>query len=122
MDSMAAFAMAQAHRGCEKKVFDWDKAAEIIKERKPQDAVAGLKEDMEWTCAPIYEDGQPVCNGETYLASNWATPVLELFFKKDGETKYTVETLECYVMESQTQWNAETQWPLSSVKILFDFE
>ena len=35
-------------------VFDWDKAAEIIKKRKPTYAAAGLRQDWENTGGLIY--------------------------------------------------------------------
>ena len=34
MNTIAAFAMGEAYRGSELKVFDWDKAAKLIKESK----------------------------------------------------------------------------------------
>lgn len=55
MNTMAAFAMGEANRGKERMVFDWDKAAEIIRDRKPKWAIAGLQRDMEWTSGMIYE-------------------------------------------------------------------
>lgn len=45
MNTIAAFIMGEANRGNELKVFDWDKAARLIKERKPDYASAGLDED-----------------------------------------------------------------------------
>ena len=33
------------NRGNEMKVFDWDKAAQLIKEHNPKEAIAGLSED-----------------------------------------------------------------------------
>lgn len=108
MDTMMAFAMGEANRGREMKVFDWDKAAKLIAERKPEYAEAGLFEDWEWTGGTIYEDGEPVFNEYTYLASTWATPVLKL----DGEI------IDCYVMESETEYDSDTKWSESALKIL----
>ena len=42
MNTWAAFAMGEANRGKEMMVFDWDKAARLIGERKPECASAGL--------------------------------------------------------------------------------
>lgn len=42
MDTMSAFAKGEANRGKELMVFDWDKAAQLISERKPSVASAGL--------------------------------------------------------------------------------
>jgi hypothetical protein len=48
MDTMRAFAMGEANRGKELKVFDWEKAARLIRERSPESVWAGLSGD--WEC------------------------------------------------------------------------
>lgn len=70
-------------RGARQMVFDWHKAARLIRERKPGRAGAGLHADWEWTGGDIYRDGAPVPRGETYtyLSSNHCTPEIEI----DGE-------------------------------------
>lgn len=110
MDTMLAFAMGEANRGKEKKVFDWDKAAKLIKNSKCDYAAAGLAEDWEYTGDTIYKDGKPYIDkySTIYLASTWATPVLII----DGD-----ET-DCYIMEHETKWNADTKWPKSALDIL----
>lgn len=109
MDTMSAFMMGVINRGKEPKVFDWDKAAQILRERKAQYAEAGLLDDWECTGGTILEDGKPVKNSYTYLASKWATPALEL---EDGET------IECYRMQSEVPiWDAHTRWPKSALAI-----
>lgn len=108
MDITMAFAMGAANRGKEMKVFDWDKAARLIVEHKPNVASAGLGGDWEWTGGTIYENGKPDKKSYTYLASTWATPEIEL----DGEL------FDCYVMESKTEWDAHTKWPKSALAIL----
>lgn len=108
MDSIAAFAMGVANRDRELMVFDWNKAAMLIKQHKPVKAEAGLKGDLEWTGGTIWRDDKPVKNSYTYLASTWATPLLIL----DGE-----ET-PCYIMEHETKWRAKTTWPESALKII----
>jgi hypothetical protein len=92
MESFAAFKRAEASRGNEMMVFDWAKAARLVKERKPTIASAGLRGDWEYTGGEIWKDGKPVPEEETYvyLASTWAVPELEL----DGEV------VECYVMQN----------------------
>lgn len=45
MDTMQAFMMGEMNRGNERMIFDWDKAARIIAERKPKEAMAGLRGD-----------------------------------------------------------------------------
>ena len=49
MDTLTAFSKARAAQGREHMVFDWVKAAKLIKERKPTLAQAGLQGDWEWT-------------------------------------------------------------------------
>lgn len=113
MDTMAAFVMGQANREKEKMVFDWDKAAEIIRDRKPECAIAGLQHDMEWTSGTIYEDGLPVTDDYTYLSSTWATPILEII------TRDEVEDIPCFRMKHEVpEWNSDTKWPHSAIEIL----
>ncbi len=108
MDTFSAFARGMANQGKPMKVFDWAEAARLIKKHQPQEAVAGLSGDMEYTSGTIYADGKIVEDSYTYLASNWATPCLEL----DGEHH------NCYVMEDETEWDAETKWPPEARAIL----
>jgi hypothetical protein len=103
--SRAAAAMAS---GARSRVFDWDKAAELIRERKPKQAGAGLSGDWEWTGGTIFADGQPVTDSYTFLSSLWATPELEL----DGES------IDCWKYRDETSWDSETKWPESALKIL----
>lgn len=107
---LTAITYGQVNRGKEMKVFDWDKAAKLIRERKPKIAEAGLENDWAYTGGVIFEDGKPVTDSNTFLSSTWATPILEL----DGEE------IECYVMESKTTFNEDTKWPDSALKILND--
>ena len=69
MDSLRAFLMGDLNRGRGLMVFDWDKAAEIIKRFNPECAFAGLRGDWEWTGGCIYSDGKPVMDAYTYLSS-----------------------------------------------------
>lgn len=113
MNTIAAFAMGKANRGNEMKVFDWDKAAKLIKEHKPDYASAGLDEDWEWTGGEIYSNSKPVTDEYTYLASTWATPAICI----DGDF------IDCYKMEHEVpDWDAETKWPESALKILNEEE
>lgn len=98
------------NRGREMKVFDWDKAAQIIKNRKPKEAIAGLSEDWFWTAGPIFSNGKPVIHGGAYLASTWATPVLVL----DDD-----EEIPCWKYQHEVpDWDADTEWPESARSIL----
>ena len=111
MNTLEAFARGQANQGRPHKVFDWDKAATLIVERGVKEASAGLSQDWEYTGGPILKDGKPVPAADTYvyLSSNWATPELDL----NGD-----ETLDCFVMQPETEWDAETYWPDSARAIL----
>jgi len=111
MDTMKAFSMAEASRGEELKVFDWEKAATLIVERGAKEASAGLQDDWEYTGGTILEDGRPVPAEETYvyLASTWATPEIEI----DGEV------LDCFRMQSAAPgWDEDTYWPAEALEIL----
>lgn len=109
MNTMSAFAMGMVNRGKEPKVFDWHKAAQLIKESGYKDADAGLSEDWFWTGAAIFRNGEVIKEHNAYLSSTWATPVIRI----DG-----VEH-ECWKMESETDgWNAHTSWMQSAIDIL----
>ena len=103
--------------GCKMKVFDWDKAATLIKEKKPESAYAGLLEDMGYTVGHIYGDGKPDIDDYTYLASSWATPVIVLYFSKDHDLDGAY--IPCYKMADEVpHWDAKTKWPESALNIL----
>lgn len=105
-----AFALGSATRDNPLMVFDWDKAAELLRGRNPSYAEAGLKGDWEYTGDYIWENGKPVTNRYTYLASTWAMPLLIM---DNGEP------IPCYRMESEVPgWDAKTKWPESALKIL----
>jgi hypothetical protein len=115
MDNLTAFSMGARHRHNPMKVFDWARAATLIKEHKPVCARAGLAGDWENTGGTIYRDGAPVPEDETYiyLASTWATPELDL----DGEV------VPCYIMESEVPWGwgdnyAKIYWPEQALNVL----
>lgn len=111
MDTLSAFAMGQANRSKELMVFDWEKAAQIIKEKDAKEAAAGLRDDWNWTGGNILKDGKPIPRDETYtyLASTWAVPELEI----DGEI------IPCYKMQSETpKWNSDTYWPPEAMAIM----
>lgn len=92
-------------------VFDWHKAARLIRERNAKVASAGLSGDWEYTGGSIFEDGKPVPKDKTYtyLSSTCATPELDI----DGET------IPCFVVEPDANgWNFATYWPDSALAIL----
>lgn len=111
MDTFSAFARGLASQDSPSRVFDWEKAARLIAERKPSEASAGLQNDWEWTGGTIWRDGKPVPSSETYtyLASTWATPELDM----DGEV------VACYRMQSETPgWDSGTYWPPEALAIV----
>ncbi len=109
MDTINAFAMGEANRGCELMVFDWDKAARMIKDSGFKDADAGLRNDWGYTGGNIFSKGKPNKKDYTYLASTWAVPEIEI----DGKLH------DCYKMQSETpNWDAHTKWPVSAIRIL----
>lgn len=109
MDSLSAFALGETNRNKPMMVFDWHRAAQLIKERQPQSASAGLTSDWEWTGGTIYQDDKPDTDSYTYLASTWAVPELEI----DGDT------MDCYIMVADSPgWDAGTKWPESALAIL----
>ena len=99
MDTLSAFAMGRACKGRALKVFDWIKAAEIIRDEKPTNVSAGLADDWEYTGGKIYLEGNIVEDDYTYLASTWATPQICV----DGEYR------DCFVMEAETKWPDEAK-------------
>ena len=114
MDSISAFVMGEANRGRELMVFDWNKAAQRIRETGTKYASAGLQSDWKWTGGPIYDNGIiPAEDTYVYLASTWATPELNL----DGDIE------DCYIMQSQVpaEWGdnyPHIYWPVSARAIL----
>lgn len=108
METSRAFVMGQLSRHSQIMVFDWHKAASIIRDEKPKFVSAGLRGDWEYTGGDIFLDGKPVLDSYTYLASTWAKPEINV----DGDIR------DCYVMESETAWDADTKWPESALEIL----
>ena len=110
MDTLSAFAMGRACKGRALQVFDWTKAAEIIRDEKPANVSAGLDGDWEHTGGDIYREGKIVEDDYTYLSSTWATPQICV----DGQYR------DCFVMESETKWSSSTKWPDEAKAILAD--
>ena len=106
MDTLSADLRARASQGRPRMVFDWVTAAKIIRDEKPDEAWAGLAGD--WGCdyAVIFRNGEIVEDCDTYLASTWAVPQIQIngYFR------------DCYVTE--TEWGPETKWPDEARAIL----
>lgn len=108
METTAALARGLANMGQPSRVFDWDRAARLIAEAKPDVASAGLRDDWEWTGGRIWAEGAPVPREQTYtyLASTWAIPELDM----DGLVQ------PCWRWSSETPgWDAGTYWPQSAL-------
>ena len=109
MDSMRAFLRGQASRGQPLMVFDWEKAARLIMEVRPEEASAGLKTDWEYTGGVIYRGGDIITTSYTYLASTWAAPQLDM----DGAV------VECWRYKDDAPgWDEKTSWPAEARQIL----
>jgi hypothetical protein len=102
--------MGEANRNNPSRVFDWNRAAELIRDHKPACASAGLAGDWEYTGGAIWRDGAPVSADDTYtfLASTWATPELDL----DGDVQ------DCWRWQDGSDWNSGTYWPESALAIV----
>lgn len=115
MDTATAFALGRAHRDSPSRVFDWVKAAQMIRDRflvgNLKMASAGLRDDWEYTGGTIFENGSPVPEDDTYtyLASTWAIPELSL----DGDI------FDCWVWKKDSPgWESDTYWPPEALAIL----
>lgn len=99
------------------KTFDWDKAANIIREKLKDhpnlSAEAGLQRDWNHIGGVIFELGNPVTSGYTYLSSNWAIPTLILSWDDEEQ-----EEIECHVLESESRFNTYSKWDSQSLKLL----
>lgn len=108
---------AKAAMGNPHKAFDWDKAAEIIKDRFSQHpdlvAEAGLQRDFDHTGGVIFCDGEPTNKNYTYLSSNWAIPTLILSW--DGQEQ---EEIECFSLEDNSRFDENSKWDDQSISIL----
>ena len=104
-------AKALANKANTMKVFDWDKAAHLMKDKKAVHAEAGLSGDWSCTGGTILDGGKP-SKGYTYLASTWATPTLIV----DGEE------IDCWIYETDTDWDSGTSWPQSALDIYEETE
>lgn len=114
MDTLHAYEINMASQGNEMKVFDWDKAVDLIIERRIRNASAGLQLDLEWTAGRILRDRQPVKGSYCFLASKWAIPVLV-----DEDSG---DEIPCYIMESKTKYKEHTMWPKSALDKLKNAE
>ena len=106
---------AQAAKDKPMMAFDWDKAAEKIKELLPKYpnlvAEAGLQGDWAHTGGVIFENGVPTNEDYTYLGSNWATPTL-IITCDDFEKE-----IDCFI-EDSGRFGSSSKWDRQSLSIL----
>ena len=98
----------QNRKGDSFKIFDWDKAAEIINQYSHHNDLvveAGLWGDWDYTGGIIFENGKPTSDHYTYLASRWARPMILLQFGNDNDD---IE-LDCYTTE-ETRFGSDSKW------------
>jgi len=109
-------AKAATKAGNPHKAFDWDKAAQLIKdnlEAHPDlSAEAGLQGDWNYTGGVIFEDGKPTNEHYTYLASNWAAPTIILSWDNEEQIEE-----ECSTLQNE-RFNSGTKWDKDSLNIL----
>lgn len=113
-------ATAAEQAGAPGRVFDWIKAAHLIRERKPHMVWAGLGEDWSCTSGLIYTaDGIPdVKDTYTYLSSIWATPQMQFDFGPDDK-RDTQELIDCWRYQHDVpEWGSHTFWPDEALKLL----
>ena len=103
---------AESAKNDKPKIFDWDKAAAIIKAKLKEDpnivAEAGLEGDWSYTGGCIFSEGKPVNDSYTYLYSRWAIPTLVI---NDSES------FECYT-DDNSRFDEKSKWDEVSLAIL----
>lgn len=106
---------AKAAKNKPMMTFDWDKAAEKIKElllKYPNlVAEAGLQGDWQYTGGIIFENGAPTNEYYTFLSSNWATPTL-IITCDDFEKE-----IDCFI-ENSDRFSSSSKWDNQSLSIL----
>lgn len=107
------FLGSPAPKGTPLKMFDFKKAAELIREafKAHPDLIAeaGLQGDWAYTGGVIFANGKPTNENYTFLSSNWAKPTLILSW--DGAEQ---EEIVCEKDGDQ----ADCKWDYESLKIL----
>ena len=114
-DFMAMIMTEEDYANSIPKVFDWNKAARIIREEGYEYVLAGLEEDWWSTAGRIVVDGEPFTEDYTYLMSFWATPVIVTPTDDDEDEE---NIIPCWCYKTECEWDAYTQWPDSALQIL----
>jgi hypothetical protein len=94
------------------KIFDWDKAARLIKEKKPKMPVlAGIKEDWHYTFGAIYDNGEIINDSSPWTYSNLYTPQMVI----------NREFIECWIYAKEELIFSKDElnhWTESAINIL----
>lgn len=95
------------------KTLDYQKAQDIITERKAVIAWAGLKEDWSPTKGILYNDGKFTEKNSLsgYHQSDWATPVIKI-----GLPDGTYEIIDCFTGQSDELSSSELQQRLNFIR------
>lgn len=97
--------------------FDWDAAAQIIKDEvtKHPDLVAeaGLQGDWAYTGGIIFQKGFATNEHYTYLSSNWAQPTLILSWDRSEQKE-----IPCCIKEEDSRFESDSKWDDISLQIL----
>lgn len=109
MNTPDALEMGRLNRHKELMVFDWIKAAEIIRYYNVKNACVGLHGDWLQDGNSILKDGRPVRECRVFFASTWAEPELKIGNK----------IIKCYRMQNEVpSWDGKTYWPKEALDIL----
>lgn len=105
------------------KTFDWLKAARIIRDRKVQNASAGLLGDESMTSGTIIRDGKIVRDSGAYLSSTWATPMLRIHHRIVDDHESTDTTILCWRYSDELSAPLQSHdWPDEAIAITMAVE
>lgn len=94
------------------KYMDWNKVKEIIETHPNSVIYAGLQEDWNNTSGLIFAKGD-FYNGSVYVASVWATPIVDV----DGEE------IECWTYTPTKEGAGKPDWLYGdNIKDAWDYE
>lgn len=94
--------------------FDWDKAAELIRQYAPLNVRVTMMEDPAFDSFDIVKDAvlvPPFDGADTVVASTWATPVI--IFDEDPSQQHVC-------LRTDPKYLTTTNWPLEALEKLFE--
>lgn len=111
VDPFDIFVNGFRHEKNERRVFDWNKAARVLRDRDETTCKACIIEDYNETVGFILVDGRPAIDHPLpYLSSCWGTPCLVF---ENGDS------MPCWIPQSESpDWTGYTYWPESARNIL----